>query len=296
MSARSLWLCVLVLGVVSNDSAATRPGLAAPLEVRAVSASPQEIPPPVPDVPRRVLSMEQRANLFMVRKKYPQAIEFYQFALEKEPKKASLWNRLGIAWHFMGDIRQARKAYKRAYQVDRTSGQAMNNIGTTYFVVNRYRKSIRFYLRALQLEPANPTYHLNLGTAYFHIGKYEKAAQEYRFAIQKDPGILSRSGNLGTSMQARSWDERMYFQVAKIMAALDRFPEAVRYLRRAIEDGFGNFKKIENDPDLQRMAEYPPYVELLRTPPTAIPSAAPSSGSAAGGPGRRGGRASLFPF
>ncbi len=69
----------------------------------------------------------------------------------------------------------------------------------------------------------------------------------------------------------------------------------VRYLRRALEDGFGNFKKIENDPDLQRMAEYPPYVELLRNPPTAIPSVSPSRSSAAGGPGRRGGRASLFP-
>ena len=75
----------------------------------------------------------------------------------------------------MGDIRQARKTYKRAYQEDRTSGEALNNIGTTYFVLNRNRKSIRFYLRALQLEPANPTDHLNLGTAYFHLGKYEKA-------------------------------------------------------------------------------------------------------------------------
>ena len=276
MSARSLCLCVLVLGVVSNDSAALRPGLAAPLEIGEVSASPQQIPPPVPDVPRRVLSMEQRANLFMVRKKYPEAVEFYRLALEKEPKNASLWNRLGIAWHQLGDIRQARKTYKRAYQVDRTSGEALNNIGTTYFVLNRNRKSIRFYLRALQLEPANPTFHLNLGTAYFHIGKYEKAAQEYRLAIEKDPGILSRSGNFGTSMQARSWDERMYFQVAKIMAALDRFPAAVRYLRRALEDGFGNFKKIENDPDFQQMAEYPPYVELLRNPPTAIQSGSPS--------------------
>ncbi|MCZ6515394.1 MAG: hypothetical protein O6850_05990, partial [Acidobacteria bacterium] len=68
MSARSLCLCVLVLGVVSNDSAATRPGVAAPLESGEVSASPQQIPPPVPDVPRRVLTLEQRANIYMVRK------------------------------------------------------------------------------------------------------------------------------------------------------------------------------------------------------------------------------------
>ena len=102
MSARSLCLCVLVLGVVLNDSAATRPGLAAPLEIGEVSASPQQIPPPFPDVPRRVLSMEQRANIFMVRKKYPEAIQFYRLALGKEPKNASLWNRLGMAWHKHG--------------------------------------------------------------------------------------------------------------------------------------------------------------------------------------------------
>ena len=288
MSAWSVCLCVLVLGTVSNEAAATQPGVPAPLKAGEVSASPQQVLPPVSDVPRRVLSMEQRGNLYMARKEFPDAIKFYQLALEKEPKKASLWNRLGVAWHNLGDIRQARKSYKRAYQVDRTSGEALNNIGVSYFVLHKYRKSIRFYLRALQLEPANPTFHLNLGTAYFNVGKYEKASLEYRFAIQRDPDILSRSGTSGSSFQARSWDEKMYFEVAKIMAALDRFPEAVRYLRRALEDGFGNFRQIERDPDLQRMAEYPPYVELLRNPPTAIPADNPSPGSAAG-------RTSLFP-
>ena len=62
----------------------------------------------------------------------------------------------------------------------------------------------------------------------------------------------------------------MCFEVAKNHASMNRFPEAVRYLRRAPEEGTNEFGKIKKDPDLLLMAEYPPFVELLANPPVAV--------------------------
>ena len=167
-------------------------------------------------------------------------------------------------------MRQAQRAYKRAYQLDRKSARALNNLGTTFYMVGRHKKSLKYYRRALQLDPDNASFHLNLGTAYFHRNKYSEAAQEYRNALKLDSGILERVGTMGTEMQTRSWDEQMYCEVAKIYASMKLFPKAVRYLRRALEDGFDDLRKIKEDSDLLLMAEYPPYLALLANPPTAV--------------------------
>jgi len=44
----------------------------------------------------------------------------------------------------------------------------------------------------------------------------------------------------------------------------------VRYLRRALEDGFELSKQIDEDPDFQKISQYPAYIELIKNPPVAI--------------------------
>ena len=44
----------------------------------------------------------------------------------------------------------------------------------------------------------------------------------------------------------------------------------MRYLRRALEDGFGDPKRIDEDPDFKKISQYPAFVELMRNPPVAI--------------------------
>jgi hypothetical protein len=55
-----------------------------------------------------------------------------------------------------------------------------------------------------------------------------------------------------------------------VFASLGRVDEAVRYLRRAFEDGFKDQKKLQEDPDFQKISSYPAYVELLNNPPVPI--------------------------
>ena len=46
--------------------------------------------------------------------------------------------------------------------------------------------------------------------------------------------------------------------------------EAVRYLERALEEGFKDRKRILDDPDFQKISSDPAFVALMKNPPVAI--------------------------
>ena len=84
------------------------------------------------------------------------------------------------------------------------------------------------------------------------------------------PQIFSEQSSLGSVIQASEGGAESYFYMAKAFARKGRAEEAVRYLRRALEDGFKNQKRIEEDPDLKKISHHPAYVELMHNPPMAI--------------------------
>jgi tetratricopeptide (TPR) repeat protein len=232
---------------------------------------PSDVTATAPAPVRRELTLEERGDLALARKSFRDAVDYYRRAIrENGDKEAGLWNKLGIAHQQVLDYKQARKAYERAAKLDRQFAEPWNNLGTTYFLDNKTKKSIKYYRRALQINSSNASFHLNLGTALYHRKKYAEAIDSYRTALEIDPRILSDRSTVGTVMQTRGADARFYFYMAKVFASLGRAEEAVRFLRRALEDGFKDFKRIDADPDLQKISEFPDYVQLRANPPIPI--------------------------
>ncbi len=256
-------------------SAAVATGLPAPNPLRVENQLPQPAPPrPGTAGPRSVpaeLSLEERADIFMARKAYADATDFYHRALKKTGyTDAGLWNKLGIAYQQQMNYRAARNAYNQSIRRRKDYAAAWNNLGTVYFLENRYRKSLKQYERAVKLEPNSAPLHLNLGAAYNYLKKYPEAIEEYRAALQIDPNCLTEHSATGTIVQARGGDVEFYYYLAKVFASLGRSEEAVRYLRRAFEDGFKDHKKLQEDPDFQKISQTPAYVELMKNPPVPI--------------------------
>ncbi len=228
--------------------------------------------PPAGPAPRAgALSLEERADIFMARKSYADAVEYYHRALKAVGfSGARLWNKLGIAYQQSTNPRAARKAYKEAIRREPNLPEAWNNMGTTYYLEDHYAKSVKYYRRAVELDPKSGSFHLNLGTSYYHMKKLKEAVEEYHSALVLDPSILTDHSPVGTVVEARGADANFYFYLAKVFAGLGRPEDAVRYLRRAFEDGFKDSGLLEKDPDFQKISQYPAYVELLKTPPVAI--------------------------
>jgi len=219
----------------------------------------------------RPLSFEERADIYMARKSYEDAVDYY-YRAQKEAHfaNAMVWNKLGIAYQQLQNYRDSRKAYNKALRYQKNYAEPLNNIGTTYFMQDKYGKSVKYYLRALNLNPHAASYHVNLGTSYFHMKKYMESAEEYRAALILEPDVFTKRSAFGTTVQARENDPEYYFYLAKVFASLGRPEEAVRNLRRALEDGFKDRKRILNDSDFMKISRNPAYVELMNNPPVGI--------------------------
>jgi tetratricopeptide (TPR) repeat protein len=221
--------------------------------------------------PKRAVSMEDRADIFMARKAYADAVDYYQRAMrEGRGSDPGLWNKLGIAYQQQLNYKAARQAYKKAIKFNKAYAEAWNNMGTTYYLQNKPKKSIRYYRQAIKLNPTSASFRVNLGTSLYKRKKIPEALEEYRTALALDPNVLTDRSSVGTVLQAQGADPKFYFYLAKVFASLGRPAEAVRYLRRAFEDGFSNQKQLDEDPDFQKISEYPAYVELRNNPPVPI--------------------------
>jgi tetratricopeptide (TPR) repeat protein len=228
-------------------------------------------PNPSASEAKRAVSLEDRADIFMARKAYADAVDYYQRAMrEGRGSDSALWNKLGIAYQQQLNYKGARNSYKKAIKFNKAYAEAWNNMGTTYYLQNKAKKSLKYYRQAIKLSPTNASFHVNLGTSLYRRKKIPEALEEYRTALGLDPNVMTDRSMVGTVLQAQGADPKFYFYLAKVFASLGRPAEAVRYLRRAFEDGFNNQKQLDEDVDFQKISEYPAYVELRNNPPVPI--------------------------
>ena len=227
--------------------------------------------------PQVKLSDEERADLFMVRKQYNDALAYYSLSIktysgppQNKAKIAGLRNKMGICYQQQLEFGKARKAFEEAIRLDRNLAPAWNNLGTCYYLEHQAKKSIKYYRHAIKLNPDAASFHMNLGTAYYERKKYKPAIKEYRAAIELDPEILTRTSRQGIAVETRYADARFYFYMAKIYASLGNPNEAVNYLRRAMEEGFTKRKQILDDPDILKISKDPGFIALMKNPPVAI--------------------------
>ena len=218
------------------------------------------------------LSAEMRGDILMARKMYREAIETFR---EGAPKDPVLLNKIGIAYHQMMQLDNARKSYEQALKGKPDYVEAMNNIGTVYYAKKSYRRAISWYNKALKLAPMeakSASIHMNLGTALFARKKYEDATVSYQTALKLDPEVFERHGNFGVLLEERSVEEKAkyHFYLAKLYAKDGRHELALQYLRKCLEEGFKERKKLETDTDFASLRELPEFKLLLTSEPRVL--------------------------
>jgi tetratricopeptide (TPR) repeat protein len=242
----------------------------------AQSSSPLDrVVPAVPVAGRQnnpQLSPEMRGDIFMARKMYREAIDAFRAGSPNDPV---LWNKTGIAYHQMMQLNDAKKSYEHALKLKKDYIEAMNNLGTVYYAQKSYRRAVNWYNKALKLaigQPKSASIYMNLGTAYFARKKYDDATKAYQTALQLDPMVFERHSNYGVMLEERSVAERAkyHFYVAKLYAKDGRTDLAIQYLRKALEEGFKEKKKLEDAPEFAGIKDLPEFKELLTKEPRVL--------------------------
>jgi len=215
------------------------------------------------------LTPEQRGDVFMARKMFREAIDAYSEGSTKSPMR---WNKIGIAYHQLGDLNAAKKNYEHAIKVDHKFADAINNVGTIYYAHKSYRGAISRYRKAIRISPDVASFWSNLGTAYYSRGKFNEMEKAYTRALELDPQVFEHRGTLGAEMQDRTVADRAryHFEMARMYAHAGKNELAIQYLRKSLEEGFKNKDKLRDAPEFAAIRDTDQFKELLALQPKVL--------------------------
>lgn len=203
---------------------------------------------------------EQRGDLLMVHKEYVAAIDAYRQA----PTDAQILNKIGIAYHHLDAIDEAKKDYREALLIRPNYPEAINNLGAADFAERNYKQAIRLYRRALRLMPNSATIAANLGTAYFARGKFKRGLEAYRTAFALDPNVFNGDALqviVGPSqVQDRA---RQDYCIAELFAQAGMQDRALEYLRKAFDEGFTDRNRLMQDQVFARLRKTAQFAQLM---------------------------------
>lgn len=238
---------------------------------RAFNDTRAEIPSTAARVPGAPpsLSPEARGDIFMARKMYREAAESYA---EGPKDSAVIANKIGIAYHQMMQMDQARRCYEKATKIDPKYSEAVNNLGTVYYAGRKYRRAVSQYNKALKLAPNSASIYSNLGTAQFARKKYKEAAEAYDKALALDPDVFEHRNSHGVLLQERTVEERakFHFYLAKSYARSGAFDRALLYIRKCLEEGFKERQKFHEEPEFAQLQDLEEFKQLLALQPRVL--------------------------
>jgi tetratricopeptide (TPR) repeat protein len=212
-------------------------------------------------VPAPQATPEQIGDSLEARQRYQAAIAAY--AKIPHPS-AVIWNKMGIAYQMLFNLKDATHCYKESLKLDRRNAMVLNNLGTVYDTQKDYKSAEHMYRKALKIDPKSAFVLKNLGTNLLGQHRYDKGWDEYKKALALDPRIFEDNGSPKvenpTTVQQRG---AMNYFMARGCLRAGQTECAIQYLRMALDEGYTNVKKLAADMDFSTLHDNPAFQELL---------------------------------
>jgi tetratricopeptide (TPR) repeat protein len=247
---RSSGLCLIVVFIsvvcVHTTFAATNPAPATDVATSPSTAA---------------LSPETEGDLLMVHHSYAAAIEAYQ---RQTQRSAVLANKIGVAYHHLFALDQARKYYQQALAMNPHYADALNNLAAVYHGQHDYRQAERTYKQALKYSPNAAITYCNLGTSYFADEKYKPGMEAYHKALELNPNIFDpHQVQIVQETSSRRQLVAVNYYLAKTYATAGKMQESLGYLRKALEAGFRDRKQLMKDKEFAALRDTPEFHQLM---------------------------------
>ena len=255
-----LWFAVALL-----TSATLRMSVGQVTSAPPLVSPPQKVSAPVFTAERRTLSQEvpaqAKADILMARGEYAAAISAFQ---QSDLKSALVWNSIGMAYHHLYALDEARKAYQQALTINPRFAPAANNLAAVYYGQHDFKEAEHWYKRALKHTSESAVIYCNLGTAYFGEGNYKKGLKMYQKAFSIDEQVIapdqSKMVEGGGSREQRV---AINYYIAETFASAGKQEQALFYLRKAMDEGFNDRKRLDEDKDFATLRTTPQFQKLL---------------------------------
>jgi len=229
------------------------------------------IDPPAPDA--TVADLEARADGLRAAKLYLDALDYYRAAIAKNTGSSVLLNKIGITELMMQRYREAKKSFEQSIKANRAMADAFNNLGVVMYEERKYGAAVKQYNRAIAIDNNSASFFSNLGAALFSKKDFEAAVVAYQRAVQLDPDVFERTSRGGVQAQLPSPGDRAHYDytVAKLYAKMGFSDRSLEYLRKAMEEGYKDFKNVYKDAEFSELRKDKRFEELVATKTPVLP-------------------------
>ena len=216
-------------------------------------------------------------------------------ALELAPQLAEAHASRGLAVSLKGQFEEAEREFQEAMRLDPKSFEAAYFYARACMSVGKLEDAAKWFERAVAVRPDDYAALMLLANSYAATERTDDATSAMRRAydaarkhLELNPdnpralymGAAALSG-LGESEKARDWNRRalemeaddpsVLYNIACVFAREELKAEAIAALEKAVDHGFGHWRWIENDTDLDSIRDEPEFAKLLARKPESAP-------------------------
>jgi TolB-like protein/Tfp pilus assembly protein PilF len=204
-----------------------------------------------PSLPEALAS---RARLFYAEKAFDDAVRYAWLAIERKSDCEHAYNVLGRSYFASGKYREAADIAERAieangddYNVFIPYVLSFNTLGlkeTERKFQERFAAALE---KQLELVPEDVRARILISGAYARLGNAEDSMR-----------------HLDTAVALRPNDTNVLYNAACTLGVLEKKPEALAMLRKALNAGYGNLEWTAQDPDFACLFDDPEFQALVR--------------------------------
>ena len=215
-----------------------------------------------------VAQLETAGDLARANKDYAKAIKYFEAALRKAPKRAVLYNKLGLTELKNNDLVAAQASFQKAVKTNSKYADALNNLGAVRYMQKDFGGAAKQFKKAIAMDESRATFHVNLGAAWFGQKKMENAVAEYVRALELDPEALENTGQAGVTAQIASPEERAKYQymLAKLYAKRGDAEQCLRCLKLAKEAGYRDLGGVYRDEEFAQVRKDARLAQIVPPP------------------------------
>lgn len=178
------------------------------------------------------------------------AIIALEEATKLNPRNATAWEKLALAYYAKGAFEKSEKAFKKALRFEPEKAEIHNNYGLILLKEGRVDDAVaHFNLALADLSYRNTALVLNnLGQAYYQQKNYEASITVLTQAVNRAPNLCQARFNRGISYRSLQKDELAlndfnevielcgdratgaYYQASLILFDMEDIPAACRHL------------------------------------------------------------------
>jgi tetratricopeptide (TPR) repeat protein len=207
------------------------------------------------------VTQEDVGDALMIHQRYEAAIAAYKKA---DPISADVWNKLGIANQLMFNQQEANRCYRESLLLNPKNPNVLNNMGTLYDSMKQFGDAEKMFRKAIGIDPNWALAYKNLGTSLLAQHQYQKGWIAYQKALALDPQIFRNKAVLRVENPGTTQDRgAMNYFMAKGCVRAGMNDYAIDHLRRALNEGFINAKKIGSDTEFAGLRGVPEFDQLL---------------------------------